>query len=102
MEKNQIIILIGCLILFLFLGYCLICHLIGTSVLKKNYQNSNVLTFGKIGRGKDLLQQYVIYKRKKAYYSNIDYGGKYKHIELKDISVSPNTYDNLINGDVVK
>ena len=67
-----------------------------------HFKNGNVIVSGKKGRGKDLLFQYVINRRKKFYYSNIDYGGKRKIIPLKDISCSPNTYNSLINDNVKK
>lgn len=68
----------------------------------RNFQRCNVVVDGKKGKGKDLLFQYVISKRRKAYYSNIDYGGKYEHVEVRDISVAPNTYAEFIKGKVTE
>jgi hypothetical protein len=102
MKPSEIVSLIIGLIGVVFFLFVLVSNIIGTIALKKNFNMSNVLVFGKIGRGKDLLFQYVIWKRKKPYYSNLDYGFKYNHCDLKDVSVAPNTFDNLINGDVTK
>ena len=70
--------------------------------ISKIFTHSNVLVFGKKRKGKDLIFQKVIRHRKKPYFANIPYGYKYNPIELSDISVSPNTYDDLINGTVKK
>jgi hypothetical protein len=66
------------------------------------FKHANVLVFGKKRRGKDLIFQKVINKRKKPYFANIPYGKKYHHIDLTEISVQPNTYEDLINGTVKK
>ena len=66
------------------------------------FGRGNVLVYGKKRKGKDLLFQYVIYTRHKEYFANIDYGYKYNHIDLKDLSLEPNTYQNLIQGDIIK
>lgn len=68
--------------------------------LVKNFRRCNVVVDGKKGKGKDLLFQYVIDKRKAPYYSNIDYGGAYTPIKMKDVSVSPNTYQNFLEDRV--
>ena len=44
------------------------------------------------------IYQLVIKKREDEYYSNIDYGYKYNHINIADITVSPNTFESLISG----
>lgn len=90
---------IGLLILLI---YCLI-GLWNTHVVKNKFKECNVIVSGKKGTGKDLLFQLIISKRKREnYYSNIDYGYKYHHIGLKDISVEPNTYLNFIDDDIKK
>lgn len=61
-----------------------------------NFRRCNVVVDGKKGKGKDLLFQYVIAKRKAPYYANIDYGGRYENIKVRDIDVSPNTYREFI------
>lgn len=69
--------------------------------LVKKFNDNNVIVFGAKGTGKDLLFQNVIRLQKnKPYYSNINYGYKYNHILLKDLSVSPNTYENFILGNI--
>lgn len=67
-----------------------------------NFKTCNVIVAGKKGKGKDLLFQWVINKRKDFYYSNISYGGKKKIIQLKDVSTYPNDYNKLINNQVEK
>ena len=94
-----IAIAIGLLILLI---YCLF-GLWHAHVVKNKFKECNVIVSGKKGTGKDLLFQLIISKRKREnYYANIDYGYKYHHIGLKDISVEPNTYLNFIDDDVKK
>lgn len=84
----------------------LIAFLIKNHAVKSNalwhFKHCNVIVAGKKGSGKDLLFQWVINKRRKPYYANISYGGKYKHISLQDVSVKPNSYINLVNEDITK
>jgi hypothetical protein len=68
----------------------------------KIFQHANTLTFGKKRKGKDLLTQAIIRERKAEYFANITYGYKYNHIELSEISLYPNTYENFINGKITK
>lgn len=68
--------------------------------LVKIFRTSNVVVFGKKRKGKDLIFQKVINKRKEKYYANIPYGHDYNPISLSDVSVSPNTYEDLINGTI--
>lgn len=70
--------------------------------ISKTFADGNVIVFGKKGKGKDLLFQKVIRKRKEGYFSNIPYGYKHNDIGLKDISVEPNTYLEFIDNQVKK
>lgn len=67
--------------------------------LIKLFKKGNVIVFGKKGKGKDLLFQYVINKRKKPYYANLSYGGDYRFIKLKDIECD-NSFNNLISENI--
>ena len=69
-------------------------------LLKTIFENSSTYTFGAKGKGKDLLWQKVINLRKNPYYSNIYYGGYYKHLNLKALNVDPNTYKDMISNDI--
>ena len=62
------------------------------------YNSGNVIQFGKKGKGKDVIFQKVIASKKQKYYSTMDYGGKYEHKEIIDLEISPNNFENLING----
>ena len=66
----------------------------------KGFEHGNTIVDGHKGKGKDLVFQYVINKRKKPYYANIDYGGEHTNISCREISIEPNTYDNFINDKV--
>lgn len=66
----------------------------------KGFEHGNTIVDGHKGKGKDLVFQYVINKRKKPYYANIDYGGEHTNISCREISIEPNTYDNFINDNV--
>lgn len=69
--------------------------------LVNKFNDNNVIVFGAKGTGKDLLFQNVIRLQKnKPYYSNINYGYKFNHINVKDLSVSPNTYEQFILGNI--
>ena len=52
--------------------------LLGKHIVRQ-FQRCNVVVDGKKGKGKDVLFQYVIHKRKEPYYANIDYGGNYPY-----------------------
>jgi len=86
-------------LLFVFI-LLFVCWLNGKRL--RSYFNSSVIVFGKKGTGKDLIFQYVINHSKKAqkdaYYSNLNYGGKFVETNVKDISVNPNTFLTLIKG----
>lgn len=73
-----------------------------TSELIKHFEKSSVLVFGKKGKGKDVVFQHVIKNRKRPYYSNIPYGYKHHFLEIRDINLDPNTYENFINGKITK
>lgn len=64
------------------------------------FSSGNALVYGKRRKGKDLLFQNVIARRHEDYFSNISYGYKYNNISLSELSVAPNTYDNMINDDI--
>jgi hypothetical protein len=88
----------GLVVLLVFL---LRCWLFGRHLVR-NFERSNVVVDGHKGKGKDLVFQYVIRKRKAPYYANIEYGGEFEKIDPLDISVYPNTYENFIGGKVVE
>lgn len=97
-----VIVAIASVIGLLFLVVFVVKAVLFGKFVKKNFQRCNVVVDGKKGKGKDLLFQYVIDKRKAPYYSNIDYGGAYTPIRVKDIDVSPNTYVDFINDKVTE
>lgn len=70
--------------------------------LKREFERCNVIVAGKKGSGKDLLFQAMINARKKPYYGNIDYGGDYEPITLKEVSTAPNTYFEFIKDNITE
>lgn len=80
----------------IFCGYLIYCRM----NLIAEFRRCNVIVFGKKGNGKDLIFQYVINARRKAYLSNIDYGGKREEITAKGMQLGENTYHNFICGTV--
>jgi hypothetical protein len=72
------------------------------SFLVKRFSNNNMIVFGKKGTGKDMLFQQVINATNKHHYSNISYGKKTLPIVMNDISLFPNTYEQMINGTIEK
>lgn len=102
-----IIIIVVLVVILLFVAYVAYVNISTTKRIVSAFRSSNVIVYGKKRKGKDLLFQKVINARKTSYFANIPYSkkgclSKYHHIEVKDLSVSPNTYDNFINGDVSK
>lgn len=89
-------------LLVIFLLYVLYKHFTTKYRIKRAFIEGNVIVSGRKRYGKDILFQAVIRWRKEKYLANIDYGGKYQHLDLKELELTPNTYDNFINGDVKK
>lgn len=95
----KIIIIVLILLVILFFSI----YLIRSKNKLKEYFKTSVIVYGIKGSGKDLLFQKVInLNKKKEYFSNINYGFKHNKIEIKDISVSPNTYNDFIIGNIKK
>lgn len=101
-----IIIAVAGLIITGLIFYIL--HRIFIADLLKEFDRSNTITFGKIGRGKGLITQFVINHRKKRYYANIPYSkeGDNKLIEildtLKKVSCGENDYKHIVDNDIKK
>lgn len=66
--------------------------------IARKFEEGNTITFGAKGKGKDLLLQKVIKVRKKKYFSNIDYGYGWNYINLAELKLGNNTYENFIEG----
>lgn len=77
-------------------------HILTKSRIKSAFENGNVIVTGRKGYGKDILFQSVINWRKKAYHSNLNYGGAFIPFDIKQLELTPNTYHNFIKGDIVK
>lgn len=91
------------IVLFILLLGFLIKYLLSKKLLLDTFNAGNTLTFGKMGKGKDLIIQFVINHRKdKVYFSNQNYGNKYNHIDIKDLELFPNTFENFINGNPIQ
>lgn len=97
---------------YLILGYYLIVKMVllymssRTKKLSKEVMTSSTLIFGHKGKGKDLSTQAFVnnYYRgtDKSYISNMDYGHNKIDFEYKYIDLSPNDFENMINGDTQK
>lgn len=68
--------------------------------ISDRFSAGNTITFGAKGKGKDLLFQKVIRKRKKNYFSNVNYGYKFNYIALSSLELGNNTYEQFINDSV--
>lgn len=97
-----VIVIIALLVLGLISLALFVNYITNKKYLLDNFKINNVIVAGKKGKGKDMLFQYVINKRKKFYYSNISYGGKHKIIKPREISCEPNNYLSLINETIEK
>lgn len=94
-----IIVLIALLIIG---GLFFITNKVNTDNILWHFKHGNVIVCGHKGKGKDLLFQWVINKRKDFYYSNISYGGKKKIIPLIEMSLKPNDYNSLVEDKIEK
>lgn len=79
-----------------------ILSLFNRAFLNNVFKKNNVIVFGKKGTGKDLLFQAVVNDYKCETFSNISYNKKSKLINLKDLELKNNTYDNFVNGSVLQ
>lgn len=96
-----IVILICILIILVIILVLFIKHALFIQYVLDNFKRCNCIVSGKKGTGKDLLFQYIISKRNKSYYANIDYGYKYSNIKLRDVSCEPNDYKNIVNDTII-
>jgi len=88
------------LIITLFvLGFMLVLYLNNKFVVQK-FEKNNTITFGAKGNGKDLLFQMVISKRNEPYMSTQDYGTHFIPTSIKDFTLSPNTFEQMIEGKI--
>lgn len=68
--------------------------------LVNEFSRCNTLTFGKKGSGKDLIFAHVIALRGEKHYANIPYDGNTEVINLSEINVGDNTFEDFIKGTV--
>lgn len=83
----------------LFLALFLLGAFLTKRRIVRKFEKNNVLVFGAKGKGKDLLFQAVINARKKPYYANQSYGGKFHPFECQSFDMK-NTYENFIRGEI--
>jgi len=110
-------------LLFVFV-YFLLVHFRTRKMLLRRFRDSNTITFGPKGSGKDLLFQFIINSRRESYRSNISYGHELPSsrvwskrrkvdkswrclnpsITFKQLSdsIAPNDYESFILGKTVK
>jgi len=97
--------MVGTIILVLLLVGVLILVLVEVSnvaFLKKTFRGCNVIVFGKKGMGKDLIFQKVINVRKERCHANIPYGRFNDVVPIGSLSVAPNTFKEVIEGNTSK
>lgn len=69
----------------------------------KMFEKGSVCVVGMRGTGKDMLIGNVVARRKKVYYSNVDYNAPkspYKPLKYTDMCLGGNTYKNLLEGKI--
>lgn len=75
----------------------------GKNIVLKAFRSGNCIVFGKKGKGKDLLFNYAINTRNELAYSNIQYNRELVQIKsIKEFSVEPNTFVNMLEDNVIK
>lgn len=94
--------LVFIIVLFIVIFVVLPCilNLVNRVFLHRVFLKNNVIVFGKKGTGKDLLFQAVINDYRCETFSNINYNKKSKSINLKDLELKNNNYDNFVNGNI--
>jgi hypothetical protein len=102
MDRNELIANIIGIVLLLWSLIFVIKGWYWAFYIKKCFESNNVIVFGKKGKGKDMLFHKMILMRGKKYGGNIDYGYDFIDTPINSISVSPNTYNEMLNGNVVK
>lgn len=96
----EIILIIAISFAIIFIISFIVRSCLFFSDIKRSFSSCNVIVFGKKGTGKDLIFQKVINSRKKAYCSNVDYGGKFTFVSPSALELKNNTYDNFIKGEI--
>lgn len=96
----QVIIIIILVVLAIFLIFNVVRSYLTFHRILKEFCSGNVIVSARKGYGKDVLFNLIIDKRKEPYYANINYGGAFNLVSMKDLLLDGNTYHNFINGDV--
>jgi len=91
-------ILLG-IILIALTAFLIVC-IFNFKFVRRLFEDHSVSVTGMKGTGKDLIFGNVIYWRKKAYVSNMDYGGKYFYLDYDKLDCGGNTYENFVSGDI--
>lgn len=100
-----IIIVIAVLVALIIALVLILKHVIFISKIKGHFQKSNIIIYGYKSTGKDLITNWIINKRNEPYYANMSYTKEdknYMHIDIKDLSLYPNTPQDFINGDITQ
>lgn len=97
----KIAIIIILVLISIFLIWQIIRHFITIKSIKNAFMTGNVAVYGPKGYGKDILFEDIISVRKSSYFANLDYGEDYNHIEPKELELTPNDYNNFIQGNVI-
>lgn len=99
----MIVILIALGILAIWALFTMVKCILGRAYLKKLKEDSLII-FGKKGKGKTLLfSEMTRMDKKKGYLSNTDFKHKKQTlINPSDISIYPNTWEDILNGKYVK
>lgn len=98
----QVIVIILLIALAIFLLVVLIKHFTTKSRLKTAFINGSCCVYGRKGFGKDVLFAEMIKARNEKYFSNLNYGYDYEHIDIKELELKPNDYHHFINGEIEK
>ena len=100
MAKVVTIILLIAVAIFLLV--VLFKHFTTKKRIKTAFEVGSVMVSGRKRFGKDVLFQTMINSRNEPYFANIDYGGDYHHIEMKDLLLGDNDYKSFIDGEVTQ
>ena len=98
----KVIIILVLIALAIFLIVILVKHFLTKSRIKSAFANGSCCVYGRKGYGKDVLFAEMIKARNEKYFSNLDYGYDFEHIDIKELELKPNDYHHFINGQIEK
>ena len=98
---GKVLTIIFFVLTIIYILFWIIRFINGKNELIRVFSDGNTIVFGLKGRGKDLIFNKAINSRNVNCYANIPYNKQLCTIkDIRDFSVSPNTFTNILDNDV--